>query len=81
MYGALWYIYIKLHKNSESLFFHFRCITFHPEGLALFSGAQDSMRVYGWEPVRCYDSFSLSWGKVADMAISSSQLVSLCCIK
>lgn len=34
------------------------------------------MRVYGWEPVRCYDSFSLGWGKVADIAISSSQLVS-----
>lgn len=34
------------------------------------------MRIYGWEPVRCYDSLSLAWGKVADMAISSSQLVS-----
>lgn len=34
------------------------------------------MRVYGWEPVRCYDSFSLGWGKVADIAISSNQLVS-----
>lgn len=52
-----------------------RCITFHPEGLSLFSGAQDSMRIYGWEPVRCYDSLSLAWGKVADMAISSSQLI------
>ncbi|CAH3183464.1 unnamed protein product [Porites lobata] len=52
-----------------------RCITFHPEGHCLFSGAQDSMRVYGWEPVRCYDSFSLAWGKVADIAVSSSQLI------
>lgn len=52
-----------------------RCIAFHPEGQCLFSGAQDSMRVYGWEPVRCYDSFSLAWGKVADIAISSSQLI------
>lgn len=34
------------------------------------------MRAYGWEPVRCYDSFSLGWGKVADIAISSNQLVS-----
>ena len=54
----------------------YRCVTFHPDGHSLFSGAQDSMRVYGWEPVRCYDSFSLGWGKVADIAISSSQLVS-----
>lgn len=52
-----------------------RCIAFHPEGHSLFSGAQDSMRVYGWEPVRCYDSFSLAWGKVSDIAISSSQLI------
>ena len=53
-----------------------RCVAFHPDGHSLFSGAQDSMRVYGWEPVRCYDSFSLGWGKVSDIAISSSQLVS-----
>ncbi|XP_020612639.1 katanin p80 WD40 repeat-containing subunit B1-like [Orbicella faveolata] len=52
-----------------------RCVAFHPDGHSLFSGAQDSMRVYGWEPVRCYDSFSLGWGKVADIAISSSQLI------
>ena len=38
------------------------------------------MRVYGWEPVRCYDSFSLGWGKVADIAVSSNQLVSEPCI-
>ncbi|KAJ7383140.1 Katanin p80 WD40 repeat-containing subunit B1 [Desmophyllum pertusum] len=52
-----------------------RCAAFHPDGHSLFSGAQDSMRVYGWEPVRCYDSVSLAWGKVADIAISSSQLI------
>lgn len=52
-----------------------RCVAFHPDGHSLFSGAQDSMRVYGWEPVRCYDSFSLGWGKVADIAVSSNQLI------
>ena len=57
-----------------------RCVAFHPDGHSLFSGAQDSMRVYGWEPVRCYDSFSLGWGKVADIAVSSNQLVSEPCI-
>ena len=72
----------RLNANTQliyetcKIFIYFRCIAFHPEGQCLFSGAQDSMRVYGWEPVRCYDSFSLAWGKVADIAISSSQLVS-----
>lgn len=70
--------YPQKNVNNYVYVYLFRCIAFHPEGHSLFSGAQDSMRVYGWEPVRCYDSFSLAWGKVSDIAISSSQLVSYC---
>lgn len=52
-----------------------KCIQYHPEGVAIFSGGQDSLRVYGWEPVVTHDALPISWGKVADMAISGEQLI------
>ncbi|XP_072013551.1 katanin p80 WD40 repeat-containing subunit B1-like [Amphiura filiformis] len=52
-----------------------RCIEFHPDGNYLFSGTQDMMHVFGWEPVRCYDTFAMGWGKVADMAVANTQLI------
>ena len=33
------------------------------------------LHVFGWEPVRCYDTFAMGWGKVADMAVANSQLI------
>ncbi|XP_006816983.1 katanin p80 WD40 repeat-containing subunit B1-like [Saccoglossus kowalevskii] len=52
-----------------------RCILFHQDGNVLFSGGQDSLHVYSWEPVKCFDSYSMGWGKVADMTTSSNQLI------
>ncbi|KAK3729914.1 hypothetical protein QZH41_018074 [Actinostola sp. cb2023] len=52
-----------------------RCIKFHSEGMTLFSGAQDSLKIYGWEPVKCYESFPLGWGRVADLSLSSNQMI------
>ncbi|XP_077982577.1 katanin p80 WD40 repeat-containing subunit B1-like [Glandiceps talaboti] len=52
-----------------------RTINFHPEGNFLFTGGQDSLRVYGWEPVRCYDSYAMGWGRIGDIAIASNQLI------
>lgn len=53
-----------------------RSILFNPDGCCLYSGCQDSLRVYGWEPERCFDVVLVSWGKVADLAICNNQLVS-----
>lgn len=50
-------------------------IVYDPKGDALFSGAEDSLRVYGWEPARVYDSLCIFWGKVADMSVQSNQLI------
>ena len=36
------------------------------------------LRVYGWEPTRCFDTLATAWGRVADIAIAQSQLVSNC---
>ncbi|XP_071958298.1 katanin p80 WD40 repeat-containing subunit B1-like [Antedon mediterranea] len=52
-----------------------RSICFHPEGNHIFTGSQDMLRVYSWEPVQCYDSLYMGWGKVADMAVSSQQII------
>lgn len=52
-----------------------RSILFNPDGCCLYSGCQDSLRVYGWEPERCFDVVLVHWGKVADLAICNDQLV------
>lgn len=53
----------------------FRCICFSPDGGCLYSGATDSLRVFGWEPDRCFDVVPVGWGKVSDLAICNQQLV------
>ncbi|XP_038069897.1 katanin p80 WD40 repeat-containing subunit B1-like [Patiria miniata] len=52
-----------------------RALVFHSEGNFLYSGSQDMLHVYGWEPACCYDTFSMGWGRVADLAVASSQLI------
>lgn len=52
-----------------------RSVLFNPDGCCLYSGCQDSLRVYGWEPERCFDVVLVGWGKVADLAVCNDQLV------
>lgn len=52
-----------------------RCIYFSPDGDCLYSGATDCLRVFGWEPDRCFDLVPVGWGKVSDLAICNHQLV------
>ncbi|XP_022343509.1 katanin p80 WD40 repeat-containing subunit B1-like isoform X3 [Crassostrea virginica] len=52
-----------------------RNILFHPEGTCLFSGTKDLLKVYSWEPSKCYDSIPVNWGEVADIAIGHNQLI------
>uniref|UniRef100_A0A672ZL57 Katanin p80 WD40 repeat-containing subunit B1 n=1 Tax=Sphaeramia orbicularis TaxID=375764 RepID=A0A672ZL57_9TELE len=54
-----------------------RCVLFSPDGSCLYSGATDSLRVYGWEPDRCFDTVSVGWGNVSDLSICSQQLISV----
>ena len=46
-----------------------RSILFNPDGCCLYSGSQDSLRDYGWEPEHYFDVALVSWDKVADPAI------------
>ncbi|XP_041805967.1 katanin p80 WD40 repeat-containing subunit B1 [Chelmon rostratus] len=52
-----------------------RCLCFSPDGGCLYSGAADSLRVFGWEPDRCFDVVPVAWGKVSDLAICNQQLI------
>ncbi|XP_063168893.1 katanin p80 WD40 repeat-containing subunit B1 isoform X2 [Candoia aspera] len=52
-----------------------RCVLFNPDGCCLYAGSQDALRVYGWEPERCFEVVLVNWGKVADLSICNSQLI------
>ena len=41
----------------------------------MFSGTQDNLNVHGWEPSKCYDTLYMNWGRVADIAVASQQLI------
>ncbi|XP_069031186.1 katanin p80 WD40 repeat-containing subunit B1 [Embiotoca jacksoni] len=52
-----------------------RGIFFSPDGSCLYSGATDSLRVFGWEPDRCFDVVPVGWGKVSDLSVCNQQLI------
>ncbi|XP_077085584.1 katanin p80 WD40 repeat-containing subunit B1 [Siphateles boraxobius] len=54
-----------------------RSILFNPDGNCLYSGSENTLRVYGWEPDRCFDVVHVGWGKVSDLAISNNQMIAV----
>uniref|UniRef100_A0A8C1I7P9 Katanin p80 WD40 repeat-containing subunit B1 n=1 Tax=Cyprinus carpio TaxID=7962 RepID=A0A8C1I7P9_CYPCA len=54
-----------------------RCILFNPDGSCLYSGSENTLRVFGWEPDRCFDVLHVGWGKVSDLAISNNQMIAV----
>nr|CAD7446953.1 unnamed protein product [Timema bartmani] len=52
-----------------------RCIYFSQGGECLFTGSQDVLRVYGWEPARLYDIVPVGWGRIQDIATAQNQLI------
>ncbi|XP_028436396.1 LOW QUALITY PROTEIN: katanin p80 WD40 repeat-containing subunit B1 [Perca flavescens] len=52
-----------------------RCVFFSSDGSCLYSGSTDSLRIFGWEPDRCFDVVPVGWGKVSDLAICNQQLI------
>ncbi|KAH9748523.1 Katanin p80 WD40 repeat-containing subunit B1 [Citrus sinensis] len=52
-----------------------RAITFHPDGRTLFSGFDDNLKVYSWEPVICHDSVEMGWSTLGDLCINDGKLL------
>ncbi|KAK9936301.1 hypothetical protein M0R45_013149 [Rubus argutus] len=52
-----------------------RSITFHPDGRTIFSGLDDSLKVYSWEPVISHDSVDMGWSRLADLCIHDGKLL------
>lgn len=52
-----------------------RCLSFSQNGNCIYSGAKDTLRVFGWEPDRCFDVVSVGWDRVSDMAVCNQQLI------
>jgi len=49
---------------------------FSEDGANLLSGGEESLRVWGWEPVRCHEQAEVRWSKLADMCVApGNQLV------
>ncbi|XP_061103168.1 katanin p80 WD40 repeat-containing subunit B1 isoform X2 [Conger conger] len=65
----------KMIGSSEGQSGAVRCICFSPDGGCLYSGSQDTLRVYGWEPDRCFDVVAVGWGRVADLTLCNNQLI------
>ncbi|TSM20265.1 Katanin p80 WD40 repeat-containing subunit B1 [Bagarius yarrelli] len=56
-----------------------RCLLFSLDGSCLYSGSDNTLRVYGWEPDCCFDIVPVGWSKVKDFAICSSQMIGVSC--
>ncbi|CAI5463579.1 unnamed protein product [Closterium sp. Yama58-4] len=52
-------------------------LAFSPQGDALFAPCTDHLKVWGWEPIRCFDSVHVGWPKVADVSVNDTSLVAV----
>ncbi|XP_039134977.1 katanin p80 WD40 repeat-containing subunit B1 homolog KTN80.4-like [Dioscorea cayenensis subsp. rotundata] len=52
-----------------------RSITFNPDGRTLLCGLHESLKVFSWEPVRCYDTVDVGWSRLSDLNIHEGKLL------
>ncbi|CAL0309411.1 unnamed protein product [Lupinus luteus] len=50
-------------------------IAFHPDGRTLFTGHENGLKVYSWEPVICHDTVDMGWTKLGDLCIHDGKLL------
>ena len=48
-----------------------RRLTFSDDGRALLAGGEEVLKVWGWEPVRCFEVAEVRWSKLADMCVTA----------
>lgn len=52
-----------------------RAIAFHPDGRTLFSGYDNNLKVYSWEPVICHDTIDIGWSVLGDLTIHEGKAI------
>ncbi|XP_047341054.1 katanin p80 WD40 repeat-containing subunit B1 homolog KTN80.4 [Impatiens glandulifera] len=52
-----------------------RCMTFNPDGRTLLCGVHESLKVFSWEPIRCYDSVDVGWSRISDLNVQEGKLL------
>ena len=52
-----------------------RTMCFHRHGTVMYTAHQDSLKVWGWEPIRQFDVVDVSWAKVSDISIHDNKLL------
>ncbi|KAL5542942.1 hypothetical protein UlMin_010652 [Ulmus minor] len=52
-----------------------RCLTFNPDGRTLLCGLNESLKVFSWEPIRCYDGVDVGWSKLSDLNVHEGKLL------
>uniref|UniRef100_A0A5B6ZMG8 Katanin p80 WD40 repeat-containing subunit B1 homolog n=1 Tax=Davidia involucrata TaxID=16924 RepID=A0A5B6ZMG8_DAVIN len=52
-----------------------RCMTFNPDGRTLLCGLHESLKVFSWEPIRCYDAVDVGWSRLSDLNIHEGKLL------
>jgi len=50
-----------------------RRAVFSDDGSALLSGADESLKVWGWEPVRCFEQAEVRWSRLSDLCVAPGQ--------
>ena len=48
-------------------------MAFSDDGQALLSGGEESLKVWGWEPVRCFEQAEVRWSRLADLGVGPNQ--------
>ncbi|KAJ7954657.1 Katanin p80 WD40 repeat-containing subunit B1-like [Quillaja saponaria] len=52
-----------------------RSLTFNPDGRTLLCGLHESLKVFSWEPIRCYDTVDVGWSRLSDLNIHEGKLL------
>ena len=52
-----------------------RSILFDQDGIRLFAGAHNVLKVFSWPLATCLESLPVSWASVADLALTHTYLV------
>ncbi|XP_019426191.1 PREDICTED: katanin p80 WD40 repeat-containing subunit B1 homolog [Lupinus angustifolius] len=50
-------------------------IAFHPDGRTLFTGHQNGLKVYSWEPAICHDTVDMGWTTLGDLCIHDGKVL------